>query len=150
MNGSSKRSRPSGARGIIGIELLVAALIFLACSSQADTKPRPSAESAAIEVALTASREERILIGEPDSVRASGMTLNEAEEVLTGWGAVFAEFADYPEPDTPVWVVEVLGTGVQPGPPDVVRGEECLDIRVIVVEETMEELVLFGKPTDGC
>lgn len=78
------------------------------------------------------------------------MTLDEAESELTAWGAVFAEFAEYPEPDTPVWVVEILGRGVQPGPPDVDRGEECLDIRVVVIQETMEELVLFGKPASGC
>jgi hypothetical protein len=105
-----------------------------------------------IQVALTASNEEGILSGEADNVRAAAMTLAEAEERLTAWGAGFPEYvADYPPSDTPVWVVEILGEGVQPGPPSQSdRGKECLDIRVIVLEELREELVLFGKPSDDC
>lgn len=104
-----------------------------------------------MQVAIAASRGEGILVGEPRSVRATAMTLHEAEDNLTAWGADFPEFiADYPSPDTLVWVIEILGRGVQPGPPAVARGKECLDIRVIVLEETMEELVLFGKPSDEC
>jgi len=129
--------------------LLVIAL-SLACGARAGSRPKSSAEAAAIEVALTASAEERILVGEPRSVRAAAMTLEEAEQQLTAWGAAFAEFADYPPSDTPVWVVEILGEGVQPGPPDSDQLERCLDIRVIVLEQQREELVLFAKPGDDC
>ena len=68
--------------------------------------------------------------------------------MLTDWGAVFAEFPDYPPPDTPVWVVEILGEGIERGPPGTDNAKRCLDIRVIVLEEQQEELVLFGKPSD--
>lgn len=104
-----------------------------------------------IQVAVTASTEEGILVGEARSVRAAAMTLEEAEQQLTAWGATFPEFiADYPPADTAVWVVEILGEGVPPSDPSIETGEECLDIRVIVLEQQREELVLFGKPSDDC
>jgi hypothetical protein len=133
------------------VSLIGAAVITAACGSQSTPGPQGSLQATVVEVAVAASRGEGILHGEPRSVRAAPMTLDEAEGVLTAWGADFPEFiADYPPPDTPVWVVEILGRGVQPGPPDIDRQEECLDIRVIVLPEEGHELALFGKPSDGC
>jgi hypothetical protein len=92
-------------------------------------------EAAAIEVAIRASREEGILLADPIRAGGEAMPLDAAERELSAWGAVFADFADYPPPDTRVWVVEILGEGVQPGPPGGGQERECLEIRVVVLED---------------
>lgn len=78
------------------------------------------------------------------------MTLTQAITELTEWGASFPEVADYPPGNTAVWVVAIEGRGLAPGPPGVDRDEECLDIRVIVLEAAEVELALFGRRNDGC
>ena len=126
----------------------LATLAFASCGDGNQALP-PEGRSA-MDVALRASRAEGVLSGDAKETGASRMTLREAQEVLTGWGAVFAEYADYPSLESTVWVVSILGEGVPPAPPRGQAGEECLDVRVIVLEGQQEELHIFGKPGSGC
>ncbi len=79
------------------------------------------------------------------------MTLGAVQEELTAWGASFPEFiADYPPANTPVWVATILGRGVAPAPPGKSTGEECLEIRAIVLPGQGRALAIFGRPSEGC
>jgi hypothetical protein len=79
------------------------------------------------------------------------MALSQAEKELRDWGAVFPELADYPGRDTRVWLVDILGMGVEPRAPGAgASATKCLEIRVIVTEAPKEELALFGRPATGC
>jgi len=83
-----------------------------ACSAGHQVLP-PEGRSA-VDVALNASRAEGVLSGDAKETDASRMTLSEAQAVLTGWGAIFAEYADYPSLESTVWLVRILGKGVPP------------------------------------
>jgi hypothetical protein len=129
--------------------LIFAYGVLMGCTGNSDpNRDQPMDE--AIELAVSASHDEGILIGNPTEADAKLMALYQAEEELTHWGAVFPTVEDYPSPDTPVWVVSILGSGVRPGPAGSDKSEQCLDIRVIVPHGSSDELALFGKAGSGC
>jgi hypothetical protein len=90
------------------------------------------------------------LTGPPDSVFFQFMTYEEARAQLTEWGGTLAITADMPPPDAPVWLVRLIGRGLWPGAIFVDRGEVCMEVRVIILDDSKTEETLVGDMSDEC
>ncbi|MBI2913335.1 MAG: hypothetical protein HYY03_05390 [Chloroflexi bacterium] len=139
--------------------LYLALLMLPGCLALASTACRDGspggagvsqAEQQALELAADAARSEGVLEGDPSDISAERMSLAEAERRLVEWGATLAQIANYPPPETAVWLVVIRGRGYQPGPPPFQPKLECLEVRVIILEDPPRDLALFGRPVEEC
>lgn len=106
---------------------------------------------AAVDAAVASARGQGLLMGEPQSASASGLTVEKAFDDLAKWGMTNpGNSVAMPSAGTSVYLATIVGYGVIPRPPDVKRFEECLETRIVIDAESKEVVFMTAKPSKEC